>query len=424
MWGNTVTLDGSGSIDVDGDQLTYTWAFTTKPQDSTATLANPNAVNPTFTIDKAGTYVVSLMVNDGTVDSQPDTVAISTLNSAPVANAGPDQSAYVNDTVTLDGSGSTDVDGDLLTYTWAFTTKPQNSNATLSDVHAVNPTFTIQSIILIGSTVQLDGSQSYDPEGDDITYQWSLVSIPAGSNATLSNADTTTPAFVADVRGEYVIQLVVMDDTMQSTPDTVVVSFENVKPVADAGTSQSVYIGDTVTLDGSGSTDANGDTLAYLWTLTSVPTDSSATVANPTNSETSFIPDMAGTYVVQLVVNDGTVDSDPSTVLIQVSSEQTVAIEAVQDCITQVSLLDPGVFKNVNMQNTMINKFNAVIANIEAGNYADALGQLQNDILGKTDGCANSGKPDKNDWIIICEAQGMVYPNILIAIDAVEALMQ
>lgn len=60
----------------------------------------------------------------------------------------------------------------------------------------------------------------------------------------------------------------------------------------------------------------------------------------------------------------------------------------------------------------------------EAGNYADALGQLQNDILGKTDGCANAGKPDKNDWIITCAAQGTVYPYILVAIDAVEAIMQ
>ena len=78
------------------------------------------------------------------------------------------------------------------------------------------------------------------------------------------------------------------------------------------------------------------------------------------------------------------------------------------------------------MQNTMINKLNAVIANIEAGNYEDALGQLQNDILKKTDGCATSGEPDKNDWIIDtdCEAQMLVYQSIQDAIVAVEALMQ
>ncbi|MCK6469128.1 MAG: PKD domain-containing protein [Candidatus Brocadia sinica] len=76
----TVTLDGSGSTDVDGDLLTYTWAFTSKPDGSTATLSDAHAVNPTFTVDEVGTYVVSLIVNDGTVDSAPDIVSISTIN--------------------------------------------------------------------------------------------------------------------------------------------------------------------------------------------------------------------------------------------------------------------------------------------------------------------------------------------------------
>ena len=106
-----VTLDGSGSSDVDGNLLTYNWAFTTMPVDSSATLSDATAVNPGFTVDKFGTYVVSLTVNDGTVNSQPDTIVVSTLNTAPVANAGADQSAYVNNVVTLDGSGSSDVDG-------------------------------------------------------------------------------------------------------------------------------------------------------------------------------------------------------------------------------------------------------------------------------------------------------------------------
>ena len=43
------------------------------------------------------------------------------------------------------------------------------------------------------------------------------------------------------------------------------------------------------------------------------------------------------------------------------------------------------------MQNALLNKLNAVIASIQADNYADALAQLQIDILGKTDGCATSG---------------------------------
>ena len=84
--------------------------------------------------------------------------------------------------------------------------------------------------------------------------------------------------------------------------------------------------------------------------------------------------------------------------------------------------LNPNVFKNANMQNALINKLNAVIASIQAGNYAGALSQLQNDILGKTDGCANSGAPDNNDWIKDCASQAVVYPQVLNAIAAVRAL--
>ena len=80
--------------------------------------------------DVLGSYVVQLIVNDGTVDSAPDTVAITAttpppVNTAPVANAGPDQLGVVTGaTVNLDGSLSSDVDLDTLTYAWTLTTVP------------------------------------------------------------------------------------------------------------------------------------------------------------------------------------------------------------------------------------------------------------------------------------------------------------
>ncbi len=72
-----VTLDGSGSSDVDGDLLTYSWSFSSKPALSSATLTGSTMMNPSFMVDVSGTYVVQLIVNDGTVDSAPDTVVIS-----------------------------------------------------------------------------------------------------------------------------------------------------------------------------------------------------------------------------------------------------------------------------------------------------------------------------------------------------------
>src|SRR5262249_55396817 len=93
--GATVTLNGSGSSDVDGHALTYKWTLISKPASSAATLTNPNSVSPTFVADKAGTYVAQLIVNDGQVDSAASTVTITTGNTAPVANAGPNQMVNV-----------------------------------------------------------------------------------------------------------------------------------------------------------------------------------------------------------------------------------------------------------------------------------------------------------------------------------------
>src|SRR5439155_436935 len=87
--GTTGPLDGQGSTDVDGDPLTYRWSFTSRPAGSSAVLSGAGTATPTFTIDRAGDYVVQLHVNDGLLDSAPDTVTISTLNSLPVADAGP-----------------------------------------------------------------------------------------------------------------------------------------------------------------------------------------------------------------------------------------------------------------------------------------------------------------------------------------------
>ena len=84
-------------------------------------------------IDVSGDYVAQLVVNDGVADSVADEVTITTRNSQPVANAGPAQSSPVGDLVDLDGSGSTDVDGDPLTFEWSLTTVPAGSSAKISD---------------------------------------------------------------------------------------------------------------------------------------------------------------------------------------------------------------------------------------------------------------------------------------------------
>jgi hypothetical protein len=77
--GQIVSLDGTGSSDPEGDPLTYRWAFVSVPQDSARTNADLNGAHtatPSFTPDLNGSYMLSLVVNDGTLDSQIDLVAV------------------------------------------------------------------------------------------------------------------------------------------------------------------------------------------------------------------------------------------------------------------------------------------------------------------------------------------------------------
>lgn len=360
----TVTLDGSRSSDIDGEALAFRWRAAATPAGSNAQLSDPTIVNPTFVIDRPGSYTFELVVSDGRAASPPDSVTISTVNSGPVANAGPDQATVLDATVALNGSGSHDVDGDALRFAWSFISKPAGSAATLSDPAAVAPTFVVDvrgnywlrlsvndgqltsepdvvvvstgntapvahagydQRVEVGGTAALNGSASTDVDGDILSYSWSFTSVPAGSAATLINPSAVAPTFVPDVTGRYVLQLVVHDGRTLSQPDTVAVSTENTPPVADAGPDQAVVAGQAVLLEGTASFDADGDAISYRWAITSQPAGSTATLLGETTDLPTLIVDRAGTYVVQLIVADDSLESVPDTVTISTTNTPPVA---------------------------------------------------------------------------------------------------
>jgi PKD repeat protein len=362
--GRRVTLDGSGSSDADGDPLTYAWSLTTLPSGSNASLSSASAVSPHFVADVAGTYVAELVVHDGLTASAPDTVALSSENTAPVADAGSDRTVRVGEMVTLDAGGSTDADGDSLRYSWTLTSLPAGSGATLFDVETVRPAFVadvagtyvvqlmvddgrvvsapdtvaissenspplaeagLEQIVRMGETVTLNGGASSDPDGDPLTYAWSFTSVPSGSGASLSDAKDVTARFVADAIGTYVVQLIVDDGRGASLPDTVTILSENSPPVADAGRGQTVHVGERIVLDGRGSNDVDGDALGYTWSVQSAPPGSTASLSDATTPMPSFVVDVVGLYVMQLVVDDGETPGLPDTVLITSENSPPVA---------------------------------------------------------------------------------------------------
>lgn len=176
---------------------------------------------------------------------------------------------------------------------------------------------TAQSVVA-GSIVTLDASTSTAATGKILTFAWTVISKPAGSAATLAAPTTAKPTFVADVAGEYVASVIVNDGTTASSAVavTVTASVANAAPVANAGITQNVVAGSVVTLDGSTSSDANGDTLTYVWTLPAKPAGSTASLSSTNSVKPTFTADIAGTYVASLMVNDGKMNSSSVVVSI------------------------------------------------------------------------------------------------------------
>ncbi|MCA1634041.1 MAG: immunoglobulin domain-containing protein [Acidobacteria bacterium] len=142
--GQTVALDGSGSSDDNTatENLVFAWTLVTRPDGSAATLAGADSMSPSFVADMPGEYGASLTVTDADgLSSDRDTVAVSSLNAAPVANAGVDRGVFVGQAFTLDGSASYDPDSDPLEFSWTLTA-PDGSASALSGETTAFPTFT------------------------------------------------------------------------------------------------------------------------------------------------------------------------------------------------------------------------------------------------------------------------------------------
>ena len=182
------------------------------------------------------------------------------------------------------------------------------------------------------AAVNLDGTGSSDPDGDTITYQWTEV---GGSTVTLTGADTATPSFTApDVLAAntpvvITFRLTVNDGALSRSDDVAITVNDvglgaNSPPTANAGPDQNVQENTTVNLDGTGSSDADGDTLSFSWTQTGGNNVglTGANTATPSFTAPNVAVGVPETFTFQLTVNDGT-DTDTDSVSITVSEGQS-----------------------------------------------------------------------------------------------------
>lgn len=369
---NTVQLNGSGS-DPDGTVIDYFWQ---KVSGGAATLADPNSATLSLSDLEEGTYTFSLTVTDNQGLTATDE-AVVTVNAAPpppnvlpTANAGSNTTITLpTNSTTLNGTGSTDSDGTIISYSWSKISGPATytlSNATSATANLSNlvqgtyvfqltvtdnrggtgvasVTITVnqapnvapvanagsnQTITLPTNSVTLSGAGSTDSDGSIVTYAWAKVAGPA--TGTINNPGSVTTNFSGLVAGTYTVQLTVTDNrggtnsaTVQVTVNPAVVP-PNLPPVANAGSNQSITLPtNSVSVSGSASTDPDGTIASYQWAKTSGP--ATYTIVSPTSVSTSITGLVQGTYVFALTVTDNQGATNTAAVQITVTAPPNTA---------------------------------------------------------------------------------------------------
>lgn len=364
--GEEILLDGSGSYDPQNEPLTFKWNSL-----NGGDLSNPNSDMVLFSTDEPGSYTVTLEVTDTSMHVSPlDFVTVTfEEGSEPVIVIAPfDSLIEVNQIVTIDAGQSFDPDSHAIFFNWQTlnggVVDPTNqpittfqssqsgffavflnvkdefglfSNRVLNFTVGSPPVNELPVACLIDSTkttaisepALLDGSCSSDSNGLPLTYSW--VALDGG---TVNPANTVQTEFTANEASTYTVSLIVDNGIHSSAPALALVTvLPNQLPIANAGSDQTLRVGETAILDGSQSMDPEGETLTFLWTPLN-----GGTITNPTSPAPTFSANIPGIYTISLIVNDGLDDSEPDIVNIIFLANQRPIADAGEDDSTYVGI--------------------------------------------------------------------------------------
>lgn len=270
---DSILLDGRASSDPDGTIINYNWTKIAGP--SSYLFVSPSSSLCKVRNLEAGEYHFVLLVTDdgGLVDADTTIIFVDTMpvNHAPIANSGIDINLTIPVSVSnLDGSGSTDPDNNIVSYAWTKISGPsvvtiQNPVnvqtpigglqvgqyrfelvvtdagglfskdtvlVTVNQIPGIPPVavagndltqiYNLQTCTTEPSSLTLDGSASFDPDGTIVHYQWSQIS-GYGTDAVIANPSAPITTISNLSSGHYEFRLLVTDNNGATDDDTVLV---------------------------------------------------------------------------------------------------------------------------------------------------------------------------------------------------------
>ena len=309
---NCFTFDATKSHDIDGQKLSIVWDF------GDGQTSEQPIVQHCF--DKAGDFNVNLTVKDSsgmTCDTGVNTVKVSP-NYPPTANAGPEVKACLGEAVTFDGSASTTSSPSKFTWDFGDGTTGEGEKVT----HTYEKPGSYKVLLLIddgkgtacstaraGTGAWIAERPTVGIEGPDATCTGRTVSFHAnatggslkyhwdfGDGTTWDGGSAASHAYQKG--GTYNV-LVTVDNGQGFACSTASAGKQikiNSTPIADAGENLACCVGQTTVLDGSKSSDPDGDQLSYHWDF--------GDGASSDEMKTTHVYEKSGTYRVVLTVKD------------------------------------------------------------------------------------------------------------------------
>jgi len=362
--GQSLWFDPEGTYDANGDRLEAAWSISSYPSPSTdpdpVDLGNPGDNNlfcPVTAMETMGTYhVVS-----ATSNQQSPQLAVGAPLPEGTAETGNNSATTWWGPITMDLTGDSTVfvpAGEVievvLSSAWGTGGRAEvlmsldgetyTSLGTVGNGGSVYGTYSSNILRYDDFAVPAGGArflqvlhQSAGIRADGVIYNTQCQSGDSAPDpqeeedqsdlAKLIEDEGGRYVFTPNVPGNYSIQLTVQDEDGASSTDIVNIYVAptdekgdpfgaNLAPMANAGLSQVTTVGQAAILDGSQSTDINGDMLTYQWSILSKPMDSFSVIENSTSAITSLTPDTDRLYILQLAVTDMEGLTDYDTVVL------------------------------------------------------------------------------------------------------------